>query len=249
MHTIPKRITILTVAVGAFVVLIVIQLSSISIGGEERSRRQDQPISARGNIFDRNQRILAMETTLDSVAAWIPDVDDRDQSVTILSEVLNISPARLAEQLSGEGYALIKRYATKEESLRIAEYRRDGKLRGITLRPTSGRIYPQRHYASTVIGYSGTDNTGLDGVEYSFDAFLQPDGGAAIARGHDVFLTIDIVLQAFVDRLTNEALEARGCQYGHGDSNGCQKRRDIGILLCPQLRSQPICRLPGTAAT
>lgn len=206
LHTVPKRIVILAVAMSAFVIFIVIQLIVIS-SGETGGAESGRGGGARGNIFDRNQRVLAMETRLDSIAAWIPDIDEPEQSVTILSTVLRMSASELSERLSEkEGYVLIKRYATKEESRQVAEYRREGKLRGILLQPIAGRIYPQRAYASTIIGYSGIDNIGLDGAEYSFDAFLTPDSTRQTHRGHDIFLTIDIVLQSFVDAIAKEAL-------------------------------------------
>lgn len=205
--TIPKRVAILIIGLAGFALLIIIQLIAIASGDQETADEtvgRDEPL-ARGNIFDRNQRILAIGTRLDSVAAWIPDVDDPERSTAILSEVLSVNKEELTTRLSGDGYVLIKRYATQEESRRITAYRQDGQLRGIILEPIAGRIYPQRHYASAVIGYSGTDNTGLDGAEYSFDVFLTPDHTQQIYRGHDVFLTIDIVLQSFVDQLAQEA--------------------------------------------
>lgn len=203
MREIPKRVVILMIAMTGFAIAIIVQLITIvSDNTDERyEQRRGEPI-ARGNIFDRNQRILAMETRLDSVAAWIPDVDQPGRSAAILSEILQISTAELNEKLSNEsGYVLIKRYASKEESRRVVEYQQNGQLHGINLEPIAGRIYPQRNYASTVVGYSGTDNTGLDGIEYSFDVFLTPDSAGQIYRGHDIFLTIDIVLQAFIDQL------------------------------------------------
>lgn len=205
---IPKRVAILMIAMAGFAIVIIVQLIVIVSDTEEQRERRGEPI-ARGNIFDRNQRILAMETQLDSIAVWIPNMDQPKRSITLLSEILRINPAEMNEKLfEEEGYILIKRYASKEESRRIAEYQQDGQLRGIILEPIAGRIYPQRNYASTVIGYSGTDNTGLDGAEYSFDVFLTPDSLAHMYRGHDIFLTIDIILQAFVDQLASETLES-----------------------------------------
>ena len=203
---IPRRIAVLLIIIGIFAVLIVVQLIIIMSTGTYVAP-SNQQTHARGNIFDRNQRILSMESTLDSIAAWMPDITDHNESVTILSEILRMERAQLAEKISGTGYVLIKRYATERESREIAEYHAAGKLDGVILQPIAGRIYPQRTHGSTVVGYIGTDNVGLDGIEYRFNSFLAPVAADDGRHGYDVFLTIDVVLQTFVDRLAVEVWE------------------------------------------
>ena len=85
-----------------------------------------------------------------------------------------------------------------------------GELPGIGLQEELGRHYPMKNLAAGLIGYVGTDNVGLDGVEYAFDRVLAPGGmraGEERIYGHTVRLTLDMDTQYLTERIAAEAWE------------------------------------------
>jgi len=180
-------------------------------GPRERAEPVTLPDVERGPILDRSGKILAITTVLDSVSAWIPNVDDPEASARILAEVLDMDRREVLSKLSTRsGFVWIKRKITPSESERIRRFMSEGELRGVDLEPEFGRNYPERSFACHLIGYVGIDNTGLDGIEWSFQRELLPTvmgGDAKEVYGNQVYLTIDINVQYFTEKLAREALE------------------------------------------
>ncbi len=171
------------------------------------------PVVERGPILDRNGKILAISTRLDSVAAWIPDVADLDDSADLLARILDIPYDSILSRLkNNSGFVFIKRKITPTESETIQGLKEQGKLTGINLIPEFGRNYPEQTLASHVIGYVGVDNIGLDGIEYTFNNVLSPPAVSTVqdrreVLGNQVFLTLDINIQQVVEEYARKAYE------------------------------------------
>lgn len=169
------------------------------------------PVVERGPILDRNGRILAISTRLNSVAAWIPDIEDPEAIAQQLAGILGQSKGEIIERLKkASGFIYIKRKITPTESSQIEELKKSDNLRGINLIPEFGRNYPEQNLASHVIGYVGVDNIGLDGIEYTFNQELSPPTvGTSNSEifGNQVFLTIDINIQYMLQKTAIAALE------------------------------------------
>lgn len=172
------------------------------------------PVVERGPILDRNGKILAISTRLDSVAAWIPDVADLDDSADLLARILEIPYDSILSRLkNNSGFVFIKRKITPTESETIQGLKEQGKLTGINLIPEFGRNYPEQTLASHVIGYVGVDNIGLDGIEYTFNNVLSPPAVSTVqdpreVLGNQVFLTLDINIQQVIEEYARKAYEA-----------------------------------------
>ena len=170
------------------------------------------PVVERGPILDRNGRILAISTKLDSVSAWMPDVTEFSKTASDLAEILDLDAGELLENLeSRSGFLYVKRKVTPTESQRIEQYKSEGKLKGINLVPEFGRNYPEQELASHVIGYVGVDNIGLSGIEYTFNQVLSPPiVGKELSNihGNQVFLTIDVTIQYALEKAAQKAYEA-----------------------------------------
>ncbi len=168
----------------------------------------------RGAIYDRNGRLLAIQTRLDSVTAWIPEIRDREGTARLLSEALGLDYQELLNRFqdpSRQGFAYIKRLISPTESGKISQLMDEGSLPGIHLEKEHGRNYPEKELAAHLIGYVGTDNTGLEGLEYTFNQVLAPPsittGDESLLYGNDVYLTIDINTQYITDKIARKAFE------------------------------------------
>jgi len=169
------------------------------------------PAVERGPILDRNGKILAIQTRLNSVSAWIPNVTRPEETARLLGSALGIEEAKLLDKLkSSSGFVFIKRKISPTENSRVQALIDEGKLDGISLQPEFARNYPNKSLASHLIGYVGTDNIGLDGLEYTFNQELSPPvvgEDVDMVYGNQVFLTIDLSIQYALEKIGDETLK------------------------------------------
>lgn len=207
-HTPPRgRFYTVFVIVGIAVVLILIRYADIMLGAPSTGTvASSADRLERGPILDRNGRILAIQTELETVWAWRPEVEDPRRTAEELAPLLDLDAGQLAARLRGTtGSVTIKRTISPGESEAIRQARERGELQGVRLRPDSGRSYPERESLAPVIGFVGDDGRGLTGVEYTMDSWLRPDG--TDGYGNQVFLTVDMNIQYESERLARNALE------------------------------------------
>lgn len=172
------------------------------------------PDLQRGAIYDRNGKLMAIQTRLDSVTVWVPEIKDIQREASMLADALDMEKDELIQKFNDparQGFQYIKRQITPTESKIVNEMIQAGSLPGIRLEPEMGRNYPERELASHVIGYVGTDNIGLDGIEYTFNQVLAPPeistSADKILYGNDVFLTIDLNTQYITEQIARKAME------------------------------------------
>jgi len=194
------------VLIGVVVVLIVARYATIMLGDERASGTPAAlPAAERGPILDRNGRILAIQTELETIWAWRPEVSDPGRVAAELAPLIGVREEELAARLSGPtGSVTIKRTISPGESEAVRQAREQGLLEGIRLRPDRGRSYPEQESLAPVIGFVGDDGVGLTGVEYTMEDWLTP--GEREAYGNQVFLTVDMNVQYESERLARLAL-------------------------------------------
>ena len=197
-----RRIVVLAAAFVLFLLVILLRIFALMTVNTDAGAGQ-AGATVRGTIADRNGRIMAIETSLDSVTAWTPHVDDPQEVAERLEAILDINGSELAAQLSTENrFVTVKRLISLTQSRQIEQLQEQGLLQGITLAPSAGRIYPEQYIGSSVIGYVGTDSHGLGGVEYKLDDLLQ--------SGNRIELTLDVNIQTYAEKVAAAALEEEG---------------------------------------
>ena len=195
---------IILIIIWKYFSLMVLEYTPVSSAAESQTVE-------RGPILDRNGRILAIQNQLDSVESWIPYITDAAETAGLLSEILDIDRAYLVSEFTTRrGSMWIKRKITPTESQKIQALKDEGKLEGIYLRKEYGRNYPNQRLASHVLGYTGTDNIGLDGIEYTMNNVLSPKPENTAEKdiyGNQLFLTIDSNIEFFAEKYAAEAME------------------------------------------
>ncbi|MCX7786224.1 MAG: penicillin-binding transpeptidase domain-containing protein [Spirochaetes bacterium] len=205
-----RRFRIVVIALGIFSLIILFQFGFIMLGGDGIGidSQISLPPVERGPILDRNGRILAIQTKLNSVSAWVPNVTQPEETSKILGEILNIPEEQILEKFkTNTGFLFIKRKISPTENSRILSHLTEGRLEGISLVPEFGRNYPAKSIASHVIGYVGVDNIGLDGLEYTFNQELTPPvigNSQEMVYGNQLFLTIDLAIQQAVEKIAED---------------------------------------------
>lgn len=195
-------------------------------------RMRPQTIDAqRGNILDRNYKTLAVSVGADAVYALPESVRDVEGTARQLAPYLSMSEQDLVRLLQSKSTSV---WLARGLTVETAEAIRSLRLPGIRLVQRPQRYYPQGSLAAHVIGIAGSDNQGLEGIEYFYDEVLAGvPGQQATERdasqrsipggetrfippqaGHDVVLTIDTVIQYIAETQIQEAVIASKSERG-----------------------------------
>ncbi|MBI3327000.1 MAG: penicillin-binding protein 2 [Nitrospinae bacterium] len=166
----------------------------------------------RGTIYDRRMRELALSVDRESIYANPAEVGEYPETVAALARALGLRESVILEKLRAERYFVwLKRKGTPEE---VAGVRALG-VRGVGFLTESQRVYPKQGLAGQVIGFVGTDDVGLEGIEHAYEntiagrtvrVMLDRDArGRAVSlrsrdlreppHGHDLVLTLDERIQ------------------------------------------------------
>ena len=166
-----------------------------------KAERQHQHIvqltPGRGVIMDRNGTPLAVSVDMDSCYAEPRHIRDMDGTAGVLAPFLGTSKQELLKKLdSDKGFVWIERRLTPEVAARIKNL----KLTGIGFVTESKRFYPNCEVASHVVGFTGLDPVGLEGVERRYDSVILGNTGYMVterdALGRDIALKDTVIKHA-----------------------------------------------------
>ncbi len=215
------------------------------VNGEElqkdaiQQQTRDKTItSKRGTIYDRNMKPLAVSASVYTVVAnpkIIKEEKAQEEVATYLSKILDKDYEEIYEIVTKDsGYEYVKRKIESEQSDKIKELIAEDKIVGIDVIEDSKRYYPYSNFASHVIGFTGTDNYGLSGIELEYDKYLTGTAGKIVTAtnaagvdmpynyekyynskdGLNVVLTIDEVIQHIVENNLETAIVENDVKNG-----------------------------------
>ena len=213
------------------------------IAGEDLQQKavqqqlSDTTISAkRGTIYDRNGKILAQSASVWQVVlspANFKTDEQREFVATRLSEILKLDKEDVLEKTKQDSYyTVVKRKIESEEQKQILELMNEVEDKYelssvIALLDDYKRYYPYSELAASVIGFTGSDDQGLSGVEYQYDEYLTGTPGRLVTAtnangtimpfdysqnvdavdGNSVVLTIDETIQSIIEKHMKQAIE------------------------------------------
>ena len=187
-------------------------------------------VGKRGTVFDRRGHEMAVSIDVASIAARPKAVKDLDATVRELSAVLKKKPQEVKERLaSAKPFVWVKRQVTPKE----ADAVRNLRLSGLEFVAESNRFYPNRNLAAHVLGFTGMDGKGMEGIEYFYDRHLkgtemsvkvlkdargngfQTDQPAdSETAGKNVVLTLDRGIQFITETALNDAVASSRARSG-----------------------------------
>jgi cell division protein FtsI (penicillin-binding protein 3) len=192
---------------------------------EQRAEHQQQrSISVspkRGVIYDRHGNELAMSVQVDSAFAVPTEIPDLPNTISLISRITGADARMmLADCRARKTFCWVARKGDAETIERI----RSLNLQGIHFQKESKRFYPKRELAAQVLGYVGTDDEGLSGIEREYNDQLQGKPGKMLisvdARkkwfgriekepepGQNVVLTVDEKIQYIAERELEQAMK------------------------------------------
>ena len=209
----------------------VAQGSKYRARAQRQQERRVEVSPRRGSILDRSGRELAVSVECLSIYA-IPDEVQGPTAVALaLAGPLEMTPPEIAAKLSRDsGFVWLRRKVDPD----VADEIRQRKLPGIHFVTETKRFYPRGALAAALLGYVGTDDRGLGGLEYSYDGTIRGKPGEIVAltdarqsrygemetpgrppqEGATLELSIDSGVQFAVERELAAAVAEHGARSG-----------------------------------
>ena len=194
----------------------------------------DTTISAqRGTIYDCNMKPLAQSATVWQVVmapAYLKTDEDRELVAKGLAEILGLDEAKLLEKANNTTsyYTIVQRRVESDVKDKIVKFKEEHKIDvAISLHEDYKRYYPYGQFAATILGFTGDENQGLDGLEAKYNSYLTGVPGRLVTaknavgtdmpfdyeqmvpaqNGYSLVLTIDEVIQHYVEKYLEEGIQ------------------------------------------
>ncbi|MGD8702012.1 MAG: penicillin-binding protein 2, partial [Desulfosarcina sp.] len=183
----------------------------------------------RGAIFDRNGSPLAVSIDSPSIAAYPRRIEDRKAASDQLARTLGQPQRRVYNKLTPKrSFVWLKRQAVPRQ----AESIRNLGIKGVDFITEHSRYYPSKTLAAQLLGFSGVDGHGLEGLEFYFDTTLRGREQAitvlkdalgrrfeganipVLTEGNNVVLTIDRTIQHIAQKALEKTVTKHDARSG-----------------------------------
>ena len=203
--------------------------------------REHKSSAGRGSIYDRNMEILAVSAPVQSLYFAPSEIkeEQRAELCRSLSELLSLDYDSLYKKSGEKGsyYVAVKKKLSPEETESVRKLKAEKNFKGLRLEPDSLRIYPNERLLCHVLGFTGSDNQGLEGIEAQYEKNLAGSPGKSYrltnaygtellfdsyesrspeTEGCSLVLSIDSHIQYFVEKQLRQAVEDYKIQNGAG---------------------------------
>ncbi|MFZ2948468.1 MAG: penicillin-binding protein [Desulfuromonadaceae bacterium] len=217
--------------VGRAFYLQILQHENLVKKADKQHRHRVDLTPARGSILDRNGTTLAESIHMDSCYAEPRRIKDVGGTAGVLAPILGIPKGELAAKLSvNKSFIWVERWLAPEVATRV----RNMKLPGIGFAPESKRFYPNMEIAAHVVGFTGRDPNGLEGIELKYDSTILGNTGYMITErdalgrniavmntvikdsspGKSVVLTLDKTIQFIAEKELAKAVMESNAKGG-----------------------------------
>jgi cell division protein FtsI (penicillin-binding protein 3) len=199
--------------------------------GETRYARVVEMSAHRGMVTDRNGEPLALSTPVESVWVAPTDADLSAEQRARLARVLGIEPAELRKKLAeaDRDFVYLKRQLPPEQAAKVVQLN----LPGVFLQREYRRYYPAAEVTAHVVGVTGVDDNGQEGIELAYQDWLSGKAGSrrvikdrlgrvvediesirAPQPGRDLALSIDQRIQYLAFRELKKAIASNEAKAG-----------------------------------
>lgn len=200
----------------------------------EQQTRQSVITAERGTIYDRNGKVLAMSASVETVFISPYEIElnkeNKQLIATRLSEILDVDYDSILEKMKDtqSWYKTIKTKIEEDLAGQVRDFINEYELKGVHLETDTKRYYPYSTLACHVIGFVGSDNYGLEGLEAMYNDYLSGTDGRIVRLkngwgsdmlfsdfedyydakdGDKVTTTVDVTVQYIVEKYLQQAVE------------------------------------------
>lgn len=217
----------------------------------------------RGNIYDSTGKALAISAQVDTITInpnkLVKNSNDetkefKEKIAKGLSEIFELNYDEVLEKVNSSSQVeTIAKKVEQEKVDTLKKWMEDNKISvGINIDEDTKRYYPYNTVASNVIGFCGSDNQGLSGVESKWDSILTGTPGKIVSskgsnqeeipnaeetyisaeNGSDLTLTIDLNIQTIIEKYLKQSVEDNDCKKGGNVIVMNPKNGDILGMAC-----------------
>ena len=203
--------------------------------------RETEIAASRGTIYDTNGKILAKSASVDTIFISPAEITKYDEDPVLiarsLSEILGVDYGKILEMTSDtkSWYKVVARKVESDVSDQVRAFKEENNIVGVKIEADTKRYYPYGSLAAHIIGFVGTDNSGLSGIENRYDDSLSGSKGRVVratdrngtdmlfvdyedyydaSNGENVTLTLDATIQYYMEKHMQQAVEDYDVQNG-----------------------------------
>jgi stage V sporulation protein D (sporulation-specific penicillin-binding protein) len=183
----------------------------------------------RGSIYDANGIEIATNKPVCTISVIHAQIKEPERVVQVLSDELGLSEEKVRKRV--EKRSSIERIKSNVDKA-IADKIREYDLDGVMVDEDYKRYYPYGSLASKVIGFTGSDNQGIIGLEVKYDKFLKGVDGTILTLttaygveienaaedriepqpGNDLYISLDVNIQKFAEQAALKVMEAKSAK-------------------------------------
>lgn len=218
------------ILMGRLVKLMVFESEYYQELADDLHERERSIKAARGKIIDASGTVLATNRTVCTISVVHSQIKEPERVIEVLCQELELPEETVRKRV--EKYSSIERIKTnveKEVGDRIRAYQ----LEGVKIDEDFKRYYPYGSLASKVLGFTGSDNQGIIGLEVVYDKYLQGINGTILTQtdargveiadageervepvaGSDLYISLDYNIQLYAQQAALKALEQKQATY------------------------------------
>lgn len=206
--------------------LMIIKSEEYALKAEELHERERAIKAERGTIYDKNGIAIATNKPVSTISVIFRQIKEPEKVIKVLCEKLGLSEAYVRKRVEKvSSIERIKSNVAKE----IADEIRDYKLDGVMVDEDYKRYYPYGSLASKVIGFSGSDNQGIIGLEVEYEDYLKGRDGTILTlttaygveienaaedriepmAGNDLYTSLDVNMQKYAEQAALKIMQAK----------------------------------------
>lgn len=193
----------------------------------------------RGTIYDATgESVLAVSASVETVSINPGNIkkEDKEKVARALSDIFSLDYEKVLKKVNkNSSIETIAKKVEKEETNKLRVWMEENNIvTGINIDEDTKRYYPYSNLASNVIGFTGSDNQGLEGIESRYDEILKGKTGKILKltdakgtdlgnegedyeeaiNGNDLILSIDMTIQSIAEKYLTEACIDNVCTDG-----------------------------------
>ena len=221
---------LLSILAGRLVYLMIFEAEYYQNLAKDLHERERSIKAARGRILDRNGTVLADNQTVCTISVIHSQIKDPEGVIDMLCEELKLPEETVRKRVEKiSSIERIKSNVKKETGDAIRAYGYDG----VKVDEDFKRYYPYGELASKVLGFTGSDNQGIIGLEVKYDEYMEGIPGTILtltdARGielentkedrvepvpgNDLVISLDYNIQMYAQQEAEKVMEAKGADY------------------------------------
>lgn len=216
----------LTGLIGRLAYLMIFEADYYQAKAEALHERERSIKAARGEIIDANGVVLATNKTVCTISVIHSQVKDAETVIQVLSKELGMSEMSVRSKVEKvSSRELIKSNVAKEVGDRI----REQELDGVKVDEDYKRYYPYGELASKVLGFTGSDNQGIIGLEVKYESYLKGQNGYILTttdargvelegiaedriepvKGNTLQVSLDYNIQSYAQQAAEKVMEEK----------------------------------------